>query len=376
MKNKNMKMKFIKVLILSSVVIIALSGFGGVVFAADPPLSVTFSPNPLFEALNFVPGDSVKASVTISNSDTTTRSAYIEAVNVLNSDNLASQMKLEMFDGLTQIYDDNFGTFLSAGPVALSSIDVSGSKIYNLKITFLENSTDAYQGKTLKFDICVGFSGGEERCTNEIVVSPENNTGSGSSSSGGGGSSGGSHLLIFNERNSVPAPNTTTATVHWETNKPSTSQVIYGPAENEYALDLSALPFFGYPSGTSENLIKVLNHTEILSGLVPGQTYKYRVVSRASPPTISYEHEFTVPTFYQNSGVITAGSLGFSGEGEILGASVEDDEKITNVTSTRNENNLAAAFASSWQDLLSWWWLLLLLLIVFFIWRAYIYKKE
>ncbi len=330
-------------------------------FAANPPLSVSFNPNPLFSDSNFLPGDYKEASIIMGNGDSVERNAYIEAVNTSNIGNLASQMNLRILDGSTEIYNNNFEDFLNAGPVPLSSIGTGDSKTYNLKITFLENASDNYQGKTLKFDICVGFSGGNQHCTNDIVITPEHGTGGGAS----GGGSGGSHLLIYNERNEDPILETTSIAIHWETNKPATSQVIYGLASGSpYILDLNNSPYFGYPFGTSEDLNKVINHSMTLTGLTPGATYVYRVVSRASPPTISYEHKFTVPT---------SGSLGISGvsatkpgaesAGEILG--------VNSAASTSNENNLAAAFAGGWNNLFSWWWfwVLLVLLIAYIFWR-------
>ncbi|MEK7116709.1 MAG: fibronectin type III domain-containing protein [Patescibacteria group bacterium] len=346
-------------------------------FAANPPLSVIFSPNPLFEALNFVPGDSKEANITVGNSDTVIRNAYVEAVNISNNGNLASQMNLRILDGSTEIYNNNFEAFLNAGPVPLSSIGTDGSKTYNLKITFLENANDNYQGKTLKFDVCVGFSGGGQHCTNDIVITPERGTGGGTS----GGSSGGSHLMIYNERNEVPLPQTTEVIVHWETNKPATSQVIYGLASGgPYTLDLT-LPKFGYPSITPEGLIKVINHSVLLTGLLPGETYVYRVVSRASPPTISYEHEFTVPIsdIGTTNPLTKSAPLGFSW-GEILGASSDNNGAVSesgSVASTSNENNLAAAFSGGWNSLFSWWlWILIILLIAYIFWRFVIKSRN
>lgn len=380
--------KLTKILISATTAIIALGGFASVAFAqpALPPLDVHFQnePLPLFNVSNFMPGDIKEATITVGNNDDVEHGAYIEAVNVSNDDNLASQMKLEMFDGSTSIYDNNFGTFLNAGPVSLSLIDAGGSKTFNLKITFIESTNNDYQGKTLGFDICVGFSGGNLYCTNEVATSTEEGTtSSGGGSGGSGGSSGGSHRLVISNENASniladgDVLGSGIATITWETNIPATSQAVYGPVSGvPYSFDINNQPNFGYPSGTNEDLTKVINHSMLLTNLDPGQTYKYRVISRASPATISYEHEFTVPIPSGVSNTITSASPAVAfgeGGGEILGASAENNgtSTIQEIAGIFNKENLAAAITAGWSDLISRCSLLalLILLVAYVIWR-------
>jgi hypothetical protein len=336
------------------------------VFAQTSPLSVSFNPSPLFNVGNFLPGNNKEASITIGNNTAESQNAYIEAVNISNSNNLASQMKLEIFENGNSIYDGNFETFLNAGPVFLSSVPPGNSKIYNLKITFLENASDGYQGKTLGLDICVGFAGGDNHCTSDMIIGPEDNSGRG----GGGGGAGGMHLVIYNDRNDIPQGQS--IIVRWETNKPSTSQVIYGSADKNYILNPEVLPFMGYDFGTQEDMSKTIGHLVVLSNLEAGKTYKYRVVSRASPATISYEHEFTVPVSgIANNSIF--GSIGNFGGGEILGADIENGNGSTSTASTSNKDNLAAAFASGLG--FPWWWILILVLLIYLIWRFFIKRK-
>jgi hypothetical protein len=206
--------------------------------------------------------------------------------------------------------------------------------------------------------------------------------------------------------------NGTTATITWNTNILSTSQVIYGPVPISipsippypYSLDMNAVNF-GYPSGTAEDTTKVMHHSVLIAGLVPGQTYVYRVVSRASPPTISFEHQFTVPL--TTSLLAQAGSNNFTG-GDLSGnTSGNTDESGTEGSSTglgssgannslgtessgqmseenstnsnNNQNLLALAFLGMGNFLSSWkyWLLLAIILILFFIiWRRRNRKSE
>lgn len=343
---------------------------------AVSPMSVVFYPNPLFSDSNFMPGDFKEASATITNNTDANQDAYIEAVSVIDDDNLASQMNIEIFENSSSIFHGNFASFLTAGPVSLSSISEGGSKKYDLKISFIEGSDNDYQGKTLSFDICVGFSGGNQTCTKETAVSEE----SGTDGSGGGGGAGSRHLIIYAERatdvgSSGAIPESGTATIIWITNKPATSQVIYGLSGASYTLDENNPPNYGYPFSTEEDMAKVINHVVVLSGLNPGETYVYRVVSKASPPTISYEHEFTVPLepgrLTQSGGVgLNVGGEENGGEdGQAKGGTMEG--LVSKVIKTFDSNNLASVFGTGWNFITgNWLWILILLLVIaFFLWR-------
>lgn len=372
-ENKNFT-KWVKLLITSGAAAIALGGFATIAFAQSP-LSVTFTPNPLFVQKNFLPADEATGKVEVKNLGTGSQTVITEAVHVFDPDNLSSQLHLLITkaSGGDALYNGSFKTFLTGGEKVLSVLSEGGNETYTFIVTFNDVNDNSYQGKTLDFNLCVGFQGGQTRC-GDTVIDGEGNTDNGSGgtsttisgSGGGGGDSGTRHLVIFNEEaNDV----TTTATITWETNLLSTSQVIYGLADNgPYTLNLTP-PNFGYPSYTPEDSAKVVNHSVTLTGLTPGETYVYRVISRASPPTISYEHQFTVPTSFQTEGGGTSGPLGISW-GEILGASSGPGGDGTSTASTSDESNLAAVFAAGWGGLSWWWlWILLIILAAYLFWR-------
>ena len=101
--------KFTKILILSIFTILMVGGFSSKAFAIDAgPLGVSFNPSPLFNVGNFMPGDSKSADITITNNSDSSQNAYIEAINVSNGDNLANQMTLQILEGATEIYNNNF----------------------------------------------------------------------------------------------------------------------------------------------------------------------------------------------------------------------------------------------------------------------------
>ena len=220
--------------------------------------------------------------------------------------------------------------------------------------------------------------------------------------SGGGGSGpiilGQGNLMITNEHiRSATPPQPTVAVIVWDTNKPATSQVIYGlTSSGPYTLNLT-LSNFGYPFGTVEDTNKVKSHLVQISGLVPGQVYSYRVVSKASPATVSNEYTFVL----REDGTIQTNPVfeiidqtdeqnnRTAQEGEVLGAStfragginneqevavLTNDEGIVLGTSDTTNNSDQTASAFSGSGFLSWNNILLAFLavilgLIFFLWR-------
>ncbi|MDP2651399.1 MAG: fibronectin type III domain-containing protein, partial [bacterium] len=161
-----------------------------------------------------------------------------------------------------------------------------------------------YMGKMLGFDLCIGFSGGNFQC-GDTVIGEEHDT-DGNSEGGGGsisGTGGGSIQLVV-ENESATFLDGGNVVIEWDTNKFATSQVVYGPAvDGPYTLDIN-LPNLGYPSSTTEDPAKVTEHSVTLTGLPPG-TYLYRVVSRASPASVSEERSFAISNGFSGSVIAT-----------------------------------------------------------------------
>ena len=232
--------------------------------------------------------------------------------------------------------------------MSLSSIDGTQLTTYTFEVSFINSTDNDYQGSRWVL-ILHRLLGGSLQCGN-TVVGGENDTGggpsTGSGSSSGGGNSGSIPLTIFNEQASDLFP-FTTATITWDTNKLATSQVVYGLASGgPYTLDLNAI-YFGYPSGTTEDPIKVLHHSMLITGLTPGQTYVYRVVSRASPPTISFERYFTAPLLAQANNQVNNPSsvLGATGGSDgYIGKCVRETASASEEIPSSNPN-LAVVFA-------------------------------
>ena len=285
MKNKTSS---ISIFLLLSV---SISGafFASPVSADVDDLIVDFVPDRLFDEVNFLPGNSATSSAIVTNNTGEDKDIIIEAINVTGSGDLGNVLNMRITENATELYNDTLSNFFGTKEIFLSKLGGNGAQTqYDLTVSFQSAASDFdLQGKSLGFDIRIGFQG-------EEVVEPTSNGGGGG---GGGGSLGTASsprgLTIPSETVRVTDINETSVTVLWDTSFFSTSQVIYAAEGEPRALDLNA-PNYGYPHAAPdpEDTNKVVNHSVTVTGLIPETTYFFRAVSYASPPTISREHNF------------------------------------------------------------------------------------
>lgn len=369
----------IKISILAAVAVFAFGSFGATASAVQ---TVEFENSPLFSEANFMPGVSVSRWIKINNTTANSHQAIIKAINASDSEGLGDVVNLKIKNGSDVLYDGSFSDFFSLSQLNLLEIGAGEGKTFDLVVTFNPAAGNEYQGSEVSFNLETGLQDVETTTDTTTTISGE------IGGSGSGGTSGSKHLIIFNENainllaNGV-IPGSGNATIVWETNIPATSQVIYGLASGSpYPFDINNLPNFGYPKASVEDSNHVINHSVLLLGLTPGETYVYRVVSKASPATISYEHQFTlpIPTGFEN--ISTNGSvsgLGPNGEGEILGANSENnsDRSENEMGDILNKANLASAVVSGWENILNQCPLLalIILVIIYLVWRLFLKNK-
>jgi len=373
--------KFTQILITSFFTIIMIGCFTQSAIAAGAPLSVTFSSSPLFSEANFTPGNEVKRTVEVSNNSGSSQNIIVEATNASDSSGLGDKLNLVIKEGDATRYSGTLGAFLRVGEVSLSPLSNTSDTTYSFGVTFDGSAENNLQGKNLGFDLCVGFQGGQTQCGITVI--------SGENGGGGAGISGSMVLIISNEQalNISNVGQTGSAIITWDTNKLSTSQVIYGLASVvPYNLDISILPNLGYPLGSVENPLKVMNHSVALSGLIPGATYVYRVVSHASPATVSYEHQFTVPILAQNNNL----NNDVKNTGQVLGAEInplntgsDNNGKIDTTSNgnklnnnNSNENILGASVGNMFGVSNLSFWALLIAILLLIILIIIIYRKK
>jgi len=236
---------------------------------------------PIFKEENFLPGDTVIRQVRVTNNSGRSQRIATEAINVTDPDRLSDVLNLEIKEGSTILYRDALSKFFAAGEVYLSDLADGEDTQYDFIVSFYSGTGNVFQGKSVSFDLLIGFQGTE-----------------GGLLPGAGGGAGGflpSGLTILNE---TATTTETTATVTWQTSYLSTSKVVYDTQPGRFDLSVGE-PSYGYSfykEGDDSGKEKVTFHSVTLTDLTPGTTYYYRCISHASPPTISREFSFkTLP---------------------------------------------------------------------------------
>lgn len=272
--------------------------FSAPVSAQTPRLTVQFEQNPLFSRTNFVPGEKETRFIRIANNTDTEKEIIIQVINFSacrERDCLAKALNAKVVSGADIYFDRTLADFFGAGEVSLGKLEANTTKEYEISIIFAhKESNNTYQKNNTSFDLLVGFKGEEAKIASNDPIATEGAAGIGWKVQSPG-------LAISNEsvNNNTELDNSITIT--WTTSYLSYGHVIYGLDKgSSYLLDLSK-PNFGYPESVPSDPFsaghtdteKTLDHSFVLSHLGPG-TYRYRVVSHASPPTVGYEHTFTV----------------------------------------------------------------------------------
>lgn len=266
-----------KVLKISLVIAISVFGvcFSMTNSAQAAGLTVEFEHSPLFKELDWKPGDEVTRWVRVTNTSGETKPIATEAINENDLDGLGEKLNLLIKEGVTTLYNDTLANFFAVGEFFLSNLGTGTQTQYDFTISFDVGSGNPYQGKTLGFDILVGFQGTEGGIYGGVSPSPPP-----------------SGFTILDETVEVIDTGETSVTITWNTSYSSTSRVIYARYDGNHTLDLGDIPNYGYDYSTTEDPTKVLFHSVTITGLTPGTTYYFRCISHASPDSISREHSF------------------------------------------------------------------------------------
>ncbi|MFA6254639.1 MAG: fibronectin type III domain-containing protein [Patescibacteria group bacterium] len=276
-----LRIKKLEFIGITAIALIAGFMFAGPVLATESNIVVIFNPNPLFGAVNFLPGQAVTAHIEIKNKSGVSKPLAIEAINVNDPNHFGNALNLEIKEGSQTILNKSLTEFFNQGETFLSNLANNASTTYDLIVTFNSSAGNDYKNKILNnFDILVGFQGEQTP-----VTPPGQGGGGGAGGGSGGGGSVPAGLTIFNEAEINVM--TVTATLTWQTNYLSTSRVIWGAENEAHTFDFSSPPNYGYAHSTIDDLTKVTFHSVTLTGLTPGTTYYYRVISHASPDTVS-----------------------------------------------------------------------------------------
>lgn len=263
-----------------------LTGPWSLALAAPGDLVVEFESTPLFQSANFLPGEAITRFIKVTNNTSESKIIAIEAINETDPDGLATQLVFTIKEGVATRYSGTLADFFTTGETALSSLAGNGTQTqYDFTLDFGEDAANEYQGKTLGFDLLVGFQG-EATSSPQPPLAPQGN----------GGGAGGAVQGLSIQNEGTFEIGETSVLVSWFTSYNSTSRVVYGTSSGLF--DFDNPPNYGYPFSTAEsnspaNPNGVTFHQVSLTGLTPGTTYYYRTISHASPDTVSVEKTFT-----------------------------------------------------------------------------------
>ncbi|MBU4353628.1 hypothetical protein KKA18_02995, partial [Patescibacteria group bacterium] len=125
----------------------------------------------LFNEANFLPGEAVTRSVKVTNDSNLPQLIAIQALNVSNPiinigspARLGDVLILEIKENGVRRYKNDLSRFFSAGEITLSDSKLAGKGAqaqYDFIVTFYAGANNPFQGKSLGFDILVGFQGEE-----------------------------------------------------------------------------------------------------------------------------------------------------------------------------------------------------------------------
>ncbi|MBI4049806.1 MAG: fibronectin type III domain-containing protein [Candidatus Doudnabacteria bacterium] len=344
--------------------------------ADESDLVVEFEDTPLFSESDFKPGDSIIKFIKVTNNTGDTQPIAIEAINQSDPDEMASSMDILIKEGSSTRFSNTLEKFFEGGETLLSDLAGGGTLTqYDVTVSFNSSAGNDLQGKALGFDLIVGFQGAE-------------------SGGGGGGGGGGGPLppglTILEDTVTATDVGQTSVTIIWTTSYSSTSQVVYAADGEGYAFELTP-PNYGYPHATADDSTFVTNHSVTITGLTPGTTYHYRVISHASPATISFEHAFTTlgivlgieqplvstPSGQVGNGAITGPSSGVSftagraagtteqgaaeqepgEEGQVAGENIFTGDRESEETCVYNNRNATPFIIYALLVLISYAWL-------------------
>jgi len=146
--------------------------------AADP--NIIFQSAPLFNEVNFLPGQEVTRWVQAKNITESPRTVAARVSGFSDPDVLGNQLNLTIKQGATVLYAKTLTQFFNDGEIVFSEIAPSATVQYDFSVTFDPATGNAYMLKSLTFDILVGFT------DTQPPAGPTINGFTGSSGGGGG----------------------------------------------------------------------------------------------------------------------------------------------------------------------------------------------
>jgi|GEM_PF-3725408 len=310
------------------------------VWAADV-LNIQMEKEPLFSEANLTPGSIVTRWISVGNVTDVVQRANLQAVNIVDSQNLGAQMFLTARRGQAVVWQGTWEEFFLAGEVDLGEVGPGETIRYDLSAGLEPAAGNKAQAKNLSFDLVIGVTslppdsggGGGGSSPAAPVIAPVELVLSNEVLGAGEGENGQVIGGIEGQSNY--------AVVKWTTNKPATSRVVWG----RYSLrneDLTNDYTLGYEQTTEFDPEKVIGHSVVIAGLEPDTVYYFRPLSSASPEKYGKEISYrTVPSKADRGQSVLgvklekklAVSLGANRDQVNVGGRLQYQIKVTNVNS-------------------------------------------
>lgn len=142
-------------------------------------LIVTYPSTPFFNESNIVPGFTITKTVTVVNSSGLSRMVAVKADGVIRTPagtpTLDDALTLEIKDGGTTLFGPApLKDFLNETDGQILNIILNGqTKNYSFNIVFPTSAGNAYQGRSVRFDLHVGAIIGSNVVINEAYIRPD-----------------------------------------------------------------------------------------------------------------------------------------------------------------------------------------------------------
>ncbi len=257
-------------------------GFAAFAAAEKPDLEVQFQTEPLFDELDFLPGDSTAKWVKVTNNTADPQTVAVEALNVSSDNDFASRFRIIIKNGPVLVKDLPLNEFLSGGEIELGQVAKNSTAQYDFTIHMDASAEDAkYQEKSVAFDLAIGFFGGD-KTPDQVSHTLGYRAGLIM------------QLAITNVR--AQGIGAGVADILWDTNLDSTSRVVFSKEGEGHSFNDGRANFgYGhiYPVPEDGNLVN--DHSVGLSGLEACSKYYYVVLSHRAGGgnTSSGEYSFT-----------------------------------------------------------------------------------
>lgn len=125
-------------------------------FASNGGFEITYLNNPIngpiFEITNMLPGDCFERTIVAKNNGEKPIGLKVKTQNVIDNNNLSTQMSFEIKSGADTYFDSTLNNFFGT-ETTLGDLNKNQQKTYTFTACFKENAGNEFQNTSVKFDL-------------------------------------------------------------------------------------------------------------------------------------------------------------------------------------------------------------------------------